>query len=52
MTDETLHSLESVDALCAATIEALTEIWQHVLQRTDIGPEDEFHDLGGNDPTR
>ena len=49
MTDETLHSLES-HALCAATIEALTEIWQHVLQRTDIGPEDEFHDLGGNDP--
>jgi len=49
MTDETLHSLES-HAPCAATIEALTEIWQRVLQRTDIGPDDQFHDLGGNDP--
>lgn len=49
MTDETLHSLES-HAPCAATIEALTEIWQRVLQRTDIDPVDQFHELGGNDP--
>jgi acetoacetyl-CoA synthetase len=48
MMDETLHSLES-HAPCAATIEALTEIWQRVLQRTDIGPDDQFHHLGGND---
>ena len=34
---------------CATTVEALTEIWQRVLQRTNIGPDDEFHDLGGND---
>ena len=33
---------------CAATVEALTEIWQRVLGRTNIGPEDEFPDLGGN----
>jgi len=44
-----LPNLES-HTPCAATIEALTEIWQRVLQRTNIGPEDEFHDLGGNDP--
>jgi thioesterase domain-containing protein len=34
---------------CATTIEALTEIWQRVLRRTNIGPDEEFHDLGGND---
>ncbi|MGP0020336.1 MAG: thioesterase domain-containing protein [Candidatus Sulfotelmatobacter sp.] len=33
---------------CAETVEALTEIWQRVLGRTNIGPEDEFVDLGGN----
>jgi len=44
-----LHNLES-HTPCAATIEALTEIWRRVLRRTDVGPEDEFYDLGGNDP--
>jgi acetoacetyl-CoA synthetase len=34
---------------CATTVEALTEIWRRVFRRTDIGPEDEFRDLGGND---
>ncbi len=34
--------------MCAETVEALTEIWQRVLGRTNIGPEDEFADLGGN----
>lgn len=34
---------------CATTVKALTEIWQRELRRTNIGPEDEFHDLGGND---
>jgi acetoacetyl-CoA synthetase len=32
------------------TIAALTAIWQRVLKRPKIGPDDEFHDLGGNDP--
>jgi len=32
---------------CAETVEALTEIWQRVLGRTHIGPEEEFPDLGG-----
>jgi len=45
---EELRNLE-LEKPSAAIIEALTEIWQRVLQRTDIGPEDEFHDLGGND---
>lgn len=31
------------------TIEVLTQIWQRVLQRAAIGPEDNFFDLGGND---
>ena len=30
------------------TIEALTPIWQRVLQRTSIGPDDDFFELGGN----
>jgi len=33
----------------AATIDVLTQIWQRVLQRSPIGPEDNFFDLGGND---
>jgi acetoacetyl-CoA synthetase len=31
------------------TIDALTQIWQRVLQRSPIGPEDSFFDLGGSD---
>ncbi len=34
---------------CVTTVEVLTEIWQRVLRRTNISPEDEFRDLGGND---
>jgi len=43
--------LQTVDSHtpCATTVETLTEIWQRVFQRTSIGPEDEFRDLGGND---
>jgi acetoacetyl-CoA synthetase len=44
-----LPNLES-HTRCATTVDTLTEIWRHVLQRTDFGPEDEFHDLGGSDP--
>jgi acetoacetyl-CoA synthetase len=33
----------------AVTIDVLTQIWQRVLQRSPIGPEDSFFDLGGND---
>lgn len=33
----------------AVTIDALTEIWQRVLQRVSIGTDDNFFDLGGND---
>ncbi len=33
----------------AATVDVLTQIWQRVLQRSPIGPEDKFSDLGGND---
>lgn len=33
----------------AATIEALTQIWQRVLQRSPIGPEDNFYILSGRD---
>jgi thioesterase domain-containing protein len=33
----------------AATVEALTQIWRRVLQRSPIGAEDDFFDLGGND---
>jgi acetoacetyl-CoA synthetase len=43
-----LPNLES-HTPCATTVDTLTEIWQRVLRRTNIGPEDEFHDLGGND---
>ena len=48
MTGETLGNLES-DKTGTATVDALTEIWRRVLRRSNIGPEDEFHDLGGSD---
>jgi thioesterase domain-containing protein len=32
-----------------ATIEALTQIWQRVLQRSAMGPEEKFYALGGTD---
>ena len=48
MMGEVWRNLES-DKTGTAILDALTEIWQHVLQRPNIGPEDEFHDLGGND---
>jgi acetoacetyl-CoA synthetase len=38
------------DMPAAPTVEVLTEIWQRVLQRAPIGPEDNFFDLGGTDP--
>jgi acetoacetyl-CoA synthetase len=31
-----------------ATIDVLTPIWQRVLRRADVGPEDNFFDLGGD----
>jgi thioesterase domain-containing protein len=31
------------------TIGVLTQMWQRVLQRVSVGPEDNFFDLGGND---
>ena len=33
----------------AATIEALTQIWERVLQRSPLGPKDNFYDLSGKD---
>lgn len=39
-----------IDKPSAATIETLNRIWRQVLQRSDIGPEDRFYDLGGDDP--
>jgi acetoacetyl-CoA synthetase len=33
----------------AATVEALTQIWQRVLQRSPVGTEDAFYALGGTD---
>jgi acetoacetyl-CoA synthetase len=33
----------------ATTLEELTQIWQRVLQRSPIGPDDNFSDLGGTD---
>jgi acetoacetyl-CoA synthetase len=32
-----------------ATISVLTQIWQSALQRSPIGPDDNFFDLGGSD---
>jgi acetoacetyl-CoA synthetase len=34
----------------AATVDGLTQIWQRALQRSLIGPEEKFVDLGGSDP--
>jgi acetoacetyl-CoA synthetase len=39
----------SSKALDNATVHALTQIWQRVLQRSPIGPEDDFFDLDGKD---
>ena len=33
----------------ATTVDVLTEIWQRVLRRSPIAPDDNFFDLGGND---
>jgi acetoacetyl-CoA synthetase len=33
----------------AVSINALTQIWERVLQRSPIGPKDNFFDLGGHD---
>jgi len=33
----------------SATVETVTLIWQRVLQRSSISPEDSFFDLGGTD---
>jgi acetoacetyl-CoA synthetase len=33
----------------AATVDVLTQIWQRVLQRSPIYPEDKFFDLGGDE---
>jgi acetoacetyl-CoA synthetase len=33
----------------AVSVHALTQIWQRVLKRSPIGPEDNFFDLGGHD---
>jgi acetoacetyl-CoA synthetase len=33
----------------AATVEALTQIWQRVLHRSQVGTEDTFYALGGTD---
>jgi acetoacetyl-CoA synthetase len=38
------------DKPSAATADVLTQIWQRVLQRSPIGLDDNFFDLGGNDP--
>lgn len=37
------------DKVTIPTIEALTEIWQRVLQRPHIDPTDKFFELGGTD---
>jgi acetoacetyl-CoA synthetase len=34
----------------ATTIDALTQIWQRVLQKSPIGVADKFYDIGGTDP--
>jgi thioesterase domain-containing protein len=46
---EMLRNLDS-DKPSAATINVLTQIWQRVLERSQIGPEDRFYDIGGTDP--
>jgi acetoacetyl-CoA synthetase len=40
----------SVDAgPTSATVDVLTQIWQRVLQRSPIGPEEKFYRIGGTD---
>lgn len=48
MTGEILGNLES-NKTDTEVVDALSEIWQGVLQRPNIGPQDDFNDLGGND---
>jgi acetoacetyl-CoA synthetase len=48
MTGEILHNLES-DKSATEIVDRLTEIWQRVLQRPDICPDDEFRSLGGHE---
>jgi len=48
MTGEILRNLES-DKPGTAILDALTEIWQRLLQRPNVRPEDEFYRLGGTD---
>jgi acetoacetyl-CoA synthetase len=48
MTGEILRNLES-DKPGTAILDVLTGIWQRVLQRPNIGPDDEFYALGGTD---
>jgi acetoacetyl-CoA synthetase len=42
-------SKAKLDEPSADTVEALTRIWERVLQRAPIGPEDNFFDLPGTD---
>lgn len=45
-----LKLLSSVDARpTSATVDLLTQIWQRVLQRSPIGLEEKFYQLGGTD---
>ncbi|MHB8412153.1 MAG: thioesterase domain-containing protein [Candidatus Acidiferrales bacterium] len=52
MIGEALEIVESVTRRRGtnATIEMLTSIWEYVLERSSICPEDNFFDLGGNPP--
>jgi len=52
MMGEALDTMETVtcEKGTNATIDALTSIWQRVLERPSICPEDNFFDLGGNPP--
>ncbi len=48
MTGEILRNLESEKSV-TEIVDRLTEIWQRVLQRPSVGPNDEFYHLGGTD---
>jgi len=52
MMGEALETVASVarERSTSGTIEVLTPIWQRVLERSSICPEDNFFDLGGNPP--
>ncbi|MHB8616319.1 MAG: thioesterase domain-containing protein [Candidatus Acidiferrales bacterium] len=52
MLGEALNTVENVtrEKDTNATIDLLTSIWQRVLERPSICPEDNFFDLGGNPP--